>query len=71
MTQRHIIFSMELLQILKSPRIEEAEQSCWEGWKERNAEGIQAYNARIAQHGLPLAKYRAFGQDLGSGRAES
>lgn len=38
-------------------------------WNERNKEAIAAYNARIAQHGLPLARYRSFGQSLGDGKA--
>ncbi|MDD5336293.1 MAG: type II toxin-antitoxin system CcdA family antitoxin [Rhodoferax sp.] len=42
----------------------------WEQWNERNKGAIDAYNARIAKHGLPLAKYRSFGNSLGDGREE-
>lgn len=42
----------------------------WEQWNERNKGAIDAYNARIAKHGLPLAKYRSFGKSLGDGREE-
>lgn len=42
----------------------------WEQWNERNKGAIDAYNVRIAKHGLPLAKYRSFGKSLGDGREE-
>lgn len=29
-------------------------------WQEDNREAIDGYNAWIAEHGLPLAKYRTF-----------
>lgn len=29
-------------------------------WKEENREAFDAYNAWIAEHGLPLEKYRLF-----------
>ena len=29
-------------------------------WREENAEAIQAWNDYVAEHGLPLAKYRQF-----------
>ncbi|WP_374405691.1 type II toxin-antitoxin system CcdA family antitoxin [Pelagerythrobacter sp.] len=29
-------------------------------WREENAEAIQAWNDHVAEHGLPLAKYRKF-----------
>ena len=29
-------------------------------WQEENAEGIRQMNAYVAEHGLPLAKYRLF-----------
>lgn len=29
-------------------------------WQEENKEAIEGYNAWIAEHGLPLAKYRMF-----------
>ena len=39
-------------------------------WNERNKDAVAAYNARIAQYGLPLARYRGFGARLGDGRAD-
>ena len=48
----------------------EVERRYWELWNERNQGAIEAYNARIAWHGLPLAKYRGFGKGLGDGREE-
>lgn len=29
-------------------------------WREENAEAIESYNRYVAEHGLPLAKYRRF-----------
>ncbi len=29
-------------------------------WKEENKESIEAWNAWVEEHGLPLAKYRQF-----------
>ncbi|MEO7105319.1 MAG: type II toxin-antitoxin system CcdA family antitoxin [Rhodoferax sp.] len=40
----------------------------WEKWNEDNKEAVAAYNARISNHGLPLAKYRTWGKSLGNGR---
>lgn len=48
----------------------EVERRYWELWHERNGAAIEAYNARIAKHGLPLARFRNFGQALGDGREE-
>lgn len=48
----------------------EVQRRYWEQWNERNKEAIDAYNARIAEHGLPLAKYRSFGKSLGNGSKE-
>ena len=31
-----------------------------ERWLEENREALNAYNAYVAEHGLPLAKYRLF-----------
>jgi antitoxin CcdA len=47
---------------------EEVKRLYWEQWNERNKGAIAAYNERIAQHGLPLAKYRTYGKSLGDGR---
>lgn len=62
---------MNLSQTVDALLTEEVKRRYWENWNARNADGIQAYNARIAQHGLPLAKYRTFGKGLGTGRVES
>lgn len=50
---------------------DEVKRRYWEQWNARNKDAIDAYNARIATHGLPLAKYRTFGQSLGDGREEA
>ncbi|OUM03916.1 type II toxin-antitoxin system CcdA family antitoxin [Variovorax sp. JS1663] len=39
---------------------EEVKRRYWEKWAEENKEAMEAYNARIAKEGLPLAKYRTF-----------
>ncbi len=49
----------------------EVRRRYWEQWNERNKDAIEAYNARIAKYGLPLAKYRTFGKSLGNGREEA
>ncbi len=46
----------------------EVKRRYWERWNEDNKEAIDAYNARIAREGLPLAKYRTFARSLGSGK---
>lgn len=38
----------------------EVRRRYWERWNEENREAIAEYNARIANEGLPLAKYRTF-----------
>ncbi|WP_367068217.1 type II toxin-antitoxin system CcdA family antitoxin [Oryzisolibacter sp. LB2S] len=40
-------------------------------WNEDNKEAVAAYNARVAQYGLPLARYRSFGRRLGDGKADT
>ena len=49
----------------------EVQRRYWELWNERNKDAVEAYNARVAKHGLALAKYRAFGKNLGDGREEA
>ncbi len=49
---------------------EEVKRRYWERWNEENKEAIDAYNARIAKEGLPLAKYRTFARSLGDGRED-
>ena len=39
---------------------EEVKRRYWEKWREDNKDAIDAYNERIRQEGLPLAKYRTF-----------
>jgi antitoxin CcdA len=39
---------------------EEVKRRYWQRWNEDNRAGIEAYNARIAKEGLPLAQYRTF-----------
>jgi antitoxin CcdA len=43
----------------------------WEKWTKQNEEAIAAYNARVAAHGLPLAKYSTWGAALGDGQEGS
>ena len=50
---------------------DEVKRRYWEKWNEENKNAISAYNDRVAQHGLPLAKYRTWGEALGDGRSES
>ncbi len=49
---------------------DEVKRVYWEQWNERNKDGIAEYNAYIAEHGLPLAKYRTFAKSLGDGKHE-
>ena len=51
---------MNISQTVDALLAEEVKRRYWEQWNERNREAIDAYNARIAKHGLPLAKYRGF-----------
>lgn len=62
---------MNISQTVDALLAEEVKRRYWEQWNERNREAIDAYNARIAKHGLPLAKYRTFGRSLGDGRKET
>ena len=38
----------------------EVQRRYWERWNDDNKDAIDAYNARIADEGLPLARYRTF-----------
>lgn len=49
---------------------EEVKRQYWEKWRDDNKEAFEAYNERIREHGLPLAKYRTWGKSLGNGRVE-
>ena len=61
---------MNVSQTVDGLLAEEVKRRYWEQWNERNKNAIEAYNERIAKHGLPLAKYRSFGKSLGDGRKE-
>jgi antitoxin CcdA len=51
---------MNISQTVDALLAEEVKRRYWEKWKEENKDAIEAYNARIAREGLPLAKYRTF-----------
>lgn len=59
---------MNISQTVDALLAEEVKRRYWEKWKEDNKEAMEAYNARIASQGLPLAKYRTFARSLGDGR---
>ena len=59
---------MNVSQTVDALLAKEVERVYWERWKERNKEAIEAYNARIAREGIPLAKYRTFARSLGDGK---
>lgn len=46
----------------------EVKRLYWEKWRNDNRQAMTAYNERIAEHGLPLAKYRSFASGLGDGK---
>lgn len=62
---------MNVSQTVDTLLAEEVKRRYWEQWNEKNKDAIDAYNDRIAKHGLPLAKYRSFGKSLGDGREEA
>jgi antitoxin CcdA len=51
---------MNISQTVDTLLADEVKRRYWEQWNESNKEAIDAYNARIAKEGLPLAKYRSF-----------
>lgn len=51
---------MNVSQTVDALLAEEVKKQYWERWNQENKEAVEAYNARIAQEGLPLAKYRTF-----------
>jgi antitoxin CcdA len=61
---------MNVSQTVDALLAQEVRRRYWAQWNERNKGAIEAYNARVSQHGLPLAKYRAVGRALGDGRGE-
>ncbi len=62
---------MNISQTVDTLLADEVKRVYWEQWNERNKTAIDAYNARIAKHGLPLAKYRSFGKGFGDGKEET
>jgi len=58
---------INLSQTVDALLAEEVKRRYWEKWKEDNRGAIEAYNARIARDGLPLARYRSFARSLGDG----
>ena len=62
---------MNISQTVDALLADEVKRRYWEKWRDDNREGFEAYNERIRQHGLPLAKYRTWGKSLGDGRAET
>lgn len=61
---------MNISQTVNGLLADEVKRRYWEQWNVRNKDAVDAYNARIAKYGLPLAKYRSFGKSLGDGRQE-
>ena len=47
---------------------EEVKRFYREKWRNDNRQAMTTYNERIAEHGLPLAKYRSFARRLGDGK---
>ena len=62
---------MNISQTVDTLLADEVKRRYWEKWRDDNREGFEAYNERIRQHGLPLAKYRTWGKSLGDGRVET
>ena len=61
---------MNISQTVDALLADEVKRRYWEQWNARNKGAIASYNARIAKHGLPLAKYRSFAKSLGDGKQE-
>ena len=51
---------INLSQTVNSFLTAEVQRRYWERWNDDNKDAIDAYNARIEQEGLPLARYRGF-----------
>jgi antitoxin CcdA len=62
---------MNVSQTVDGLLADEVKRRYKEHWNERNKDAIEAYNARIAKYGLPLAKYRSFGKSLGDGKKQA
>ncbi len=59
---------MNISQTVDGLLTEEVKRRYWDKWNADNKPAIDAYNERVRQHGLPLAKYRTWGKSLGDGR---
>jgi antitoxin CcdA len=59
---------MNVSQTVDAWLTQEVKRRYWEQWREDNREAFAAYNARIAQEGLPLEKYRTWGKGLSNGK---
>ena len=62
---------MNLSQTVDALLADEVKRRYWEKWREDNKQAFAEYNKRIAKHGLPLAKYRTFGKNLGDGKVKT
>jgi antitoxin CcdA len=51
---------LNLSQVCETALREAARTEAGRRWKEENREAIEANNAWVEKHGLPLAKYRLF-----------
>jgi antitoxin CcdA len=59
---------MNVSQTVDALLAEEVKRRYWAKWAEDNKEAMDAYNARIAREGIPLARYRTFVRSLGDGK---
>ena len=59
---------MNISQTVDTLLADEVKRRYWQKWRDDNREAFEAYNERIRQDGLPLAKYRTWGKSLGDGR---
>ena len=62
---------MNVSQVVDALLTEEIRRRYWDDWNQKNKDAVDAYNHRVAKHGLPLTKYRTWGQSLGDGREET
>lgn len=62
---------MNLSQTVDALLADEVKKRYWEKWRDDNQAAFAEYNERIAKYGLPLAKYRTFGQSLGDGKVKT
>ncbi|MDB5929934.1 MAG: post-segregation antitoxin CcdA [Polaromonas sp.] len=59
---------INLSQTVDALLAEEVKRLYWEKWRHDNRDAMAAYDERIAEDGLPLAKYRSFARGLGDGK---